>query len=130
MTVRLRRLNWLLAASFLALALLVAPLAARELGEAHLSARAMHHILARHGPLSHAADAGHFAPGTTPAQIRALIETAVREGVPHADTGNRPSTLYDYTFPEPIGFTAEGRPTRRLRVVVGYDGEVITAYPR
>jgi hypothetical protein len=127
MTALLRRL---LTAAFLALALLALPLAAREAGEAHLSARAMQHILARHGPESTAADAGHFAPGTTPAQIRALIAAALRDGVPHPDTGSRPATLYDYSFLQPVGVTAEGRPTRRIRVVVGRDGEVVTAYPR
>jgi hypothetical protein len=119
------------AASLLALALAGSlSVAAREAGEAQLSARALQHIMARHGPESTAAGAGHFAPGTTPAQLSALIAAAVRGGVPHEDTGNRPATLYDYSFPQAIGVTAEGHPTRRLRVVVGSDGEIVTAYPR
>jgi hypothetical protein len=38
--------------------------------------------------------------------------------------------LYDYAFPQIIGTTAEGVLTHRIRVVVGRDGTVITAYPR
>jgi len=38
--------------------------------------------------------------------------------------------LYDYGFPQDIGISIDGRPTRRLRVVVGPDGGVVTAFPR
>jgi hypothetical protein len=107
--------------------LLGAPLADAD---AQLSAGAMQHILARHGPQSTAKDAGHFAPGTTPEAIRALVGEAVAKGAPHPDTEGRSGTLYDYSFPDTIGVTAEGHPTHRLRVVVGHEGQVVTAYPR
>src|SRR6185437_16476267 len=98
--------------------------------EIHVSARTMQHILARHGPESDAPGAGKYAPGTTPAMIRAMIAEAVQRGRPSRDTNGRPGTLYDYGFPSDIGTTIEGRPTRRIRVVVAPDGYVITAYPR
>lgn len=98
--------------------------------EAHISPHAMRHILERHGPESTAPGAGKFAPGTTPDLIRAMIAEAVRHGRPHANTNGRPGTLYDYSFPYDIGTTIDGRPTRRIRVVVGPDGEVVTAFPR
>jgi hypothetical protein len=98
--------------------------------EAHLSDHAMRHILARHGPGSLAADAGKFAHGTDEAAIRAMILEAIRDGRPRHDTRGRPDTLFDYRFPASIGVTADGRPTRRLRVVVAPDGEIVTAYPR
>ena len=99
-------------------------------GAVFLSERAMAHILARHGPESHAAGAGKFAPGMTTPDIRALIAEAVHAGIRRADTDGRPDALYDDRFARPIGTTIQGRPTPRLRVVVAPDGAVITAYPR
>ena len=99
-------------------------------GAVFLPERAMAHILARHGPDSHAAGAGKFAPGMTAADIRALIAETVHAGTRRADTYGRPDALYDDSFMRPIGTTIQGRPTPRLRVVVAPDGAVITAYPR
>ncbi len=98
--------------------------------ELHISARAMQHILARHGPESDAPGAGKYAPGTTPDMIRAMITEAVQRGRASRNTNGRPGTLYDYGFPNDIGATIDGRPTRRIRVVVAPDGSVITAFPR
>ena len=106
-------------------------LPSRELPfDARISARTMQHIIARHGPESTEPGAGKFAPGTTPDMIRALIIEAVHRGMPRPDTNGRSGVLYDYAFPQIIGTTAEGAPTHRIRVVVGRDGTVITAYPR
>jgi hypothetical protein len=106
-------------------------LPSRELPfDARISARTMQHIIARHGPDSPLQGAGKYAPGTTPETIRALIVEAVHRGTPHPDTNGRPGILYDYSFPQIIGTTVEGAPTHRIRVVVGSDGTVITAYPR
>jgi len=106
------------------------PLAAREAPRpAYLSASALFHIMARHGPESRAPGAGKFAPGTSAAEIRAMITAAVRAGTPRPDTGGRPDTLYDYRFSAPIGTSIDGRPTRWLRVVVAPDGYIVTAYP-
>jgi hypothetical protein len=95
-----------------------------------IPAKAMAHILSRHGPDSTAQGAGKYAPGTTEETIRALITEAVRQGKAAADTQFRPAQLYDYTFPQIIGTTIDGAPTKRIRVVVGRDGAVVTAYPR
>lgn len=127
-----------LVALFLALLLAVAPHhgaaqplpAPSDAAELRISARTMQHILARHGPESQAPGAGKYASGTTPDMIRAMIAEAVRRGRPSPDTNGRPGTLYDYSFPNDIGTSIDGRPTRRLRVVVGPDGGVITAFPR
>jgi hypothetical protein len=98
--------------------------------EPRIPAKAMQHIIARHGPESAAPGAGKYAPGTTPATIRALIGEALRHGTPAPDSHFRPATLYDYGFPTVIGTTIDGTPTHRIRVVVGRDGAVVTAYPR
>ena len=90
----------------------------------------MAHILARHGPDSTAPGAGKYASGTTEATIRALIAEALAHGAPVPDSNFRPATLYDYRFPHLIGATIDGAPTNRIRVVVGRDGAVVTAYPR
>ena len=105
-------------------------LAGTAIGEIHLSAAAMRHILLRHGPETTAPGTGKYAPGATPAAIRALIAEAVRLGRTRPDTQGRPDTLYDYRFPQIVGTTVEGRWTHRLRVVVAPDGEIVTAYPR
>ncbi len=107
-----------------------AQLAAPQPAEPYLTAHALRHIMTRHGPASTASDASHYAPGTTAATIRGMIAEAIREGHPRPDTNGRSGTLYDYTFPRPIGTTIDGRPARQLRVVVAPDGAVITAYPR
>lgn len=107
-----------------------APWSREAPAEPRIPAKAMQHIMARHGPESTAPGAGKYAAGTTPAMIRALIAEALRAGHPAPDTNFRPATLYDYGFPHIIGTTVAGAPTSRIRVVVGRDGAVITAYPR
>jgi hypothetical protein len=133
------RARRLLAAALLALALAVPapPLAAQALpapelqAEPRIPAKAMAHIMARHGPESTAPGAGKYAKGTTEETIRALIAEALRNAQPTPDTNFRPALLYDYRFPRIIGTTIDGAPTNRIRVVVGRrDGAVITAYPR
>jgi hypothetical protein len=130
----------LVAAALLALALAfaapffvpIAALAETAVDTApRIPAKAMAHIMARHGPESTAPGAGKYAKGTTEDTIRALIAEALGNAQPTADTNFRPALLYDYRFPHVIGTTIDGVPTNRIRVVVGRrDGAVITAYPR
>ena len=128
----------LLAAALIALALAVpsahiaaqAPPAPAAQAEPRIPAKAMAHILAGHGPDGAAPGAGKYAPGTTEATIRFLITEALAHGTPVPDSHFRPATLYDYRFPHLIGTTIDGAPTNRIRVVVGHDGAVVTAYPR
>jgi len=136
---RLAAARHLVATLLLAIALaagapLAAPVAAMAETAGDLApsipAKAMTHILSRHGPDSTAPGAGKFAPGTTEETIRALIAEALRQGTAVADTQFRPTQLYDYSFPHVIGTTSDGTPTNRIRVVVGRDGAVVTAYPR
>jgi hypothetical protein len=135
------RLRCALAAALLALALPSPPLATQTLpapslqvaprvAEPRIPAKAMAHIMARHGPESDAPGAGKYVKGTTEATIHALIAEALRNGAPVSDSHFRPATLYEYRFPQIIGRTIDGAPTNRIRVVVGRDGAVVTAYPR
>jgi hypothetical protein len=98
--------------------------------EPRIPEKAMAHIMARHGPESDAPGAGKYVKGTTEATIHALIAEALRNGAPVSDSHFRPATLYEYRFPQIIGRTIDGAPTNRIRVVVGRDGAVVTAYPR
>jgi hypothetical protein len=128
----------LLAAALVALAVLCPSprLAAQALpapavqAEPRIPAKAMAHIMARHGPDSTATGAGKYAKGMAEETIRALIAEALRNAQPTPDTNFRAATLYDYRFPQTIGQTIDGAPTNRIRVVVGRDGAVVTAYPR
>jgi beta-lactamase class A len=102
-----------------------------ETAAPHISAKAMAHIMARHGPESTAQGAGKYAKGTSEDTIRALVAEALRNAQPTPDTNFRPALLYDYRFAHVIGRTIDGAPTNRIRVVVSRrDGAVITAYPR
>jgi hypothetical protein len=128
----------LVAAALIALAVICPspPLAAQALPapagqvEPRIPAKAMAHIMARHGPDSTEPGAGKYAKGTTEATIRTLIAEALRNGTTAPDSHFRPATLYDYRFPRVIGTTIDGAATNRIRVVVGHDGAVVTAYPR
>src|SRR5205807_7240458 len=112
----------LVACGLLALALAVSapffpPVAAlaETAGEVapRIPAKAMAHIMARHGPDSDAPGAGKYAKGTTEDTIRALIAEALRDARPTPDTNFRPALLYDYRFPRIIGTTIDGAPTDR-----------------
>src|SRR5439155_1059843 len=78
-----------------------------EAASPRIPAKAMQHIIARHGPESTAPGAGKYAPGTTPETIRALVAEAMRNAQPTPDTNFRPAQLYDYRFPQIIGTTTE-----------------------
>jgi hypothetical protein len=106
------------------------PKAGQKPAEPQISDAAMERILERHGPDSAAGFSSKFAKGTTPAMIRLLIGDAMRLAKPKPDANGRSSTLYDHNFSREIGTTIDGRPARQLRVVVGPDGGVVTAYPR
>ena len=90
---------------------------------------ALQHIMTRHWPDSPATGAGKFQGGITEASLRDLINEAVRGGRGRQNTHGRPGTLYEYDFHRQIGTTIDGGPATRLRVVVNYRNEVVTAFP-
>ena len=89
----------------------------------------LEHIEARHWPGTPSRDAGKFARGITPASLEAMIDEAVLGVRGHRDSDGRTGIVYDYRFDHTIGVDIDGDPTRRIRVVVGTDNHVITAYP-
>jgi hypothetical protein len=98
-------------------------------GSVTLSERAFHHIVARHWPTSDAPAAGKFAYGTTASSLQAMIDEAVAHGRMRPNTHGRPGAIIEYDFHHQIGTNSRGGPARRLRVVIGPENEVITAFP-
>jgi hypothetical protein len=98
-------------------------------GEPELTQSALDHIVARHFPASDAANAGKFADGTTGQQVKSMIREAVQNGKFRPNTNGRPGTICEYDFGRTIGVSRTGNPTSTLRVVIGPDGQVITAFP-
>jgi len=94
-----------------------------------LTERAFRHIVARHWPTSDAPAAGKFAFGTTASSLQAMIDEAVADGRMRPNTHGRPGAIIEYDFHRKIGTNSRGGPARRLRVVIGPENEVITAFP-
>lgn len=94
-----------------------------------LTERTFHHIVARHWPTSDAPAAGKFAFGITESALQSMIDEAVANGRARPNTQGRPGAIIEYDFRRKIGTNARGGPARRLRVVVGMDNQVITAFP-
>ncbi len=89
----------------------------------------LRHIELRHWPGSSARGAGKFAQGTTPGSLKAMIDEAVLLGRARRDSQGRPGVVYERDLGHTIGVDIDGRPASRLRVVVGADNHVITAFP-
>jgi RHS repeat-associated protein len=96
---------------------------------ARLTQEALDHIVLRHWSSSSARNAGKFAVGTRAKDLKQMIETAVGHATPRANTRGRPGHIYDFDFGREIGVNIQGSPATRLRVVVGPDGMVKTAFP-
>lgn len=58
-----------------------------------------------------------------------MIETTTTNGLFRANTLNRAGTIAEYNFGRVIGTTSGGAPASSLRVVIGSNGNVITAFP-
>jgi hypothetical protein len=87
------------------------------------------HIVARHWASSSAKGAGKFATGTTERSLRDMIDDAVAKGAARPNTQGRPGQIFEFDFGSQIGTNAGGSVATRLRVVVGPNGEVVTAFP-
>lgn len=98
-------------------------------GAANLTQKGLDHIVARHWFTSGAKGAGKFAEGTTGAGLKSMINTTTTQGVFRANTMGRAGTIAEYNFGRVIGTTSSGAPASSLRVVIGTNGNVITAFP-
>jgi hypothetical protein len=98
-------------------------------GAANLTQHGLDHIVARHWFSSEAKGAGKFFEGTTGSGLKSMINTTTTQGVFQANTMGRTGTIAEYNFGRVIGTTSSGAPASSLRVVIGINGNVITAFP-
>lgn len=96
---------------------------------ATLTQQGLEHIILRHWFTSGAKGAGKFAQGTTGASLKEMIHTATTKGTFRANTRNRAGTIAEYNFGRVIGTTSSGAPASNLRVIIGTNGNVISAFP-
>ena len=104
------------------------PLALTRAGP-KLTQQGLEHIVERHWATSGAANAGKFAESTTGRSLKSMIEDGVYNGSFRPNTMGRPGTIYEYDFGSKIGTDIGGSDTSWLRVVLGEDNTVITAFP-
>jgi len=91
--------------------------------------KALDHIVLRHWPTSGAQRVGKFLQGTRAKDLIDMIKTATSAGTRRPNTAGRPGSIFEYDFGRIIGTDIEGKAATKLRVVVGPDGNVITAFP-
>jgi hypothetical protein len=94
-----------------------------------LSNETLLYIFKKYGASSRAFWVGKFLPSMTEGSLRQMISEAVAKGHARTSTHGPFGTLYEYAFPFDIGHGTLGNPTRWLRVIVGPDNDVATAYP-
>jgi len=104
------------------------PLALTRAGP-NLTQQGLEHIVEHHWATSGAANAGKFAEGTTSRSLKSMIEDAVYNGSFRPNTMGRSGTIYEHDFGAKIGTDIGGSDTSWLRVVLGEDNTVITAFP-
>ena len=98
-------------------------------GAANLTQKGLDHIVARHWFTSGAKGAGKFAEGTIGAGLKGMINTTTTHGAFRANTMGRAGTIAEYNFGTVIGTTSSGAPASSLRIDIGTNGNVITAFP-
>ena len=86
-------------------------------------------ILAKHGPDSKYHNKPHFDS-----------EFDIKSGIDSTLTGNhssisptttgRKGTIYEQSYSNPIGTNCKGKPASTLKVIVGEDENVVTAFPQ
>lgn len=90
----------------------------------------LEHILDNHGPDSSVPNKGTFSQGTTPGDVKQIVnETIEKDPAGEPNTNGRPGTRYNADLGRTVGTTSNGSPTSWVRVVVGADGKIITAFP-
>jgi hypothetical protein len=100
-----------------------------EAGPAKLAQKQLEHIIERHWFTSGAKGAGKFVQETTGLSLKRMIETATTKGIFRPNTMGRAGTIAEFNFGRIIGTTSSGGPASSLRVVIGTNGNVITAFP-
>lgn len=98
-------------------------------GVANLTQKGLDHIVARHWFSSGAKGAGKFLESTTAKGLKGMINNTTTQGVFRANTMGRAGTIAEYNFGKTIGITSSGAPSSSLRVIIGPNGNVITAFP-
>ena len=96
---------------------------------AKLSQKRLEHIVERHWHSSGAKGAGKFLKKVGLKDLRSMINEAVLKGGVRSNTKGRPGNIFEYDFGSSIGKNIGGKATSRLRVVVGKNGDVVTAFP-
>jgi RHS repeat-associated protein len=96
---------------------------------ATLTQQGLEHIVSRHWATSGVEGAGLFLKETSARGLKGLIETTTTQGVFRANTFGRAGTIAEYNFGRIIGTTSGGAGASSLRVVIGPNGNVITAFP-
>ncbi len=90
----------------------------------------LEHILDEHAPDSTVADKGRFADGTSTADVKQMVdETIEKDPAGEPNTRGRPGTRYNANLGRTIGTTGDGSSTSWMRVVIGANGKIITAFP-
>ncbi len=88
------------------------------------------HILDEHGPDSSVANKGTFSEGTTSGDVKQIVnETIEHDPAGEPNTNGRPGTRYNANLGRTVGTASNGSPTSWVRVVVGANGNIITAFP-
>jgi hypothetical protein len=96
---------------------------------ARLTQQGLEHIVARHWATSGAQGAGKFAAGTGLRDLKSMINQTVSQGALRSNTNGRPGVIYELNFGRTIGTDIGGAAASNLRVVVGPNGTVVTAFP-
>jgi hypothetical protein len=97
---------------------------------ARLTQKGLEHIVERHWATSGAQGAGKFAVGTSLKDLKSMInQTISHPGIIRPNTNGRPGIIYELSFGRTIGTNISGGAASNLRVVVGPNGTVITAFP-
>ena len=90
----------------------------------------LEHILDNHGPESNVPNKGTFSEGTTPTDVKQIVnDTIEKDPAGEPNTNGRPGTRYNANLGRTVGTASDGSPTSWVRVVVGADGKIITAFP-
>ena len=96
---------------------------------ARLTQQGLEHIAERHLFTTGAQDAGKFAEGIGAREIRDMISETVTQGSVRPNTLGRAGQIFEYDFGQTIGVDINGNATSQMRVVVGPDQTVKTAFP-
>jgi len=104
--------------------------AAAEGAIARLTQEGLEHIVVRHWATSGIEGVSKFAAGTSLRDLKSMInETISFPGAIRANTHGRPGIIYELNFGRSIGVNSSGGAASSLRVVVGANGNVVTAFP-